>query len=333
MAQTGHTNPIQFAVVREDPLIDARIIREIGAKRALLIGSGGCTAFCLQSLFPNLELRLVDPNPAQLDLIRRKASLIESQALTSDLKALKRAFGAGTPDDHGSLVGCGNFESLFRSLRRFLHEFVAGEEELEAMFASPEALASGRARLLSSRYWPVAFELFFSDSILNAMFTENATQHAPKGSYPAYFRGVIERELKSPRALENYFLHHVLLGHYLDDPGSLPLYLTAPAKRHRFEYVQSAMNQVDDLEGFDFIHLSNIFDWMAPAEVAALARMIVARARPGAAVLFRQLNNQRDLRPLFAPRFTFDDGLAGTLLAKDRSLFYCKIEAGFATHE
>jgi S-adenosylmethionine-diacylglycerol 3-amino-3-carboxypropyl transferase len=320
-------NPIQFAVVREDPLTDARVLKDTPARRALLVGSGGCTAFSLQALFPQLEIRLVDPNPAQLELIRRKVQLLESGA---SLPELRQAFGAGRPDDPASLNGCGNFESLFRGLRSFLHEFVLPQAELEAMFESPERLAQGRRALLASRYWPVAFELYFSDPLLNAMFTENATQHAPRGSYPAYFRQVIERELNSRRALDNYFVHHVLLGHYLDRPASLPPYLGAPARKHRFEYVQATLEQLEDLEGFDLIHLSNVLDWMAPDQGAELARRVAAQTRRGAAVIYRQLNNSRDLRAGFAPRLRFSDELSAELLSADRSLFYCKIEAGFA---
>ena len=68
-------NPIQFAVVREDPLIEAEVIRASGAERMLLVGSGGCTALTLQTLFPNLALTLVDPNPAQSVLIKRSRNV------------------------------------------------------------------------------------------------------------------------------------------------------------------------------------------------------------------------------------------------------------------
>ena len=69
-------------------------------------------------------------------------------------------------------------------------------------------LAAGGAwnEVFRHRYWPVAFELFFSDQLLNAMFGAAATQHAPPGSYSAYFRGAIEAGLCRPDAAQNYFL-------------------------------------------------------------------------------------------------------------------------------
>ncbi len=47
-------NPIQFAVVREDSQIEMKIVSDFGFERATLIGSGGCTAFCLKAVQPQI---------------------------------------------------------------------------------------------------------------------------------------------------------------------------------------------------------------------------------------------------------------------------------------
>ena len=78
-------NPIQFAVVREDPRLEIQVLRRHPARRALLIASGGCTALTLASVWPNLGVTLLDPNPAQLDLVERKIS-----ALTREDDAARR---------------------------------------------------------------------------------------------------------------------------------------------------------------------------------------------------------------------------------------------------
>ena len=80
------------------------------------------------------------------------------------------------------------------------------------------------------------------------------------------------------------------------------------------------------LERFDLYSLSNVFDWSDDALVAAWAGRLKRAARPGSVVLLRQLNNERDLRRWFAPEFRFDDALGEALLARDRSLFYNRIE-------
>ena len=65
-------NKVQFAVVREDPMVEAELIRLTGANDVLLVASGGCTALTLQALFPDLHITLFDFNPAQLEWVRKK---------------------------------------------------------------------------------------------------------------------------------------------------------------------------------------------------------------------------------------------------------------------
>src|SRR5262245_41603199 len=111
------SNDLQFAVVREDPAIEARLLRNTTGRRVLLIASGGCTALHLASEFPDLDITALDANPSQ---IRHVASKIDALARHAGL------------DEWQQLSQCGNFESLFRGLRGFLEEMVAAPEEWDA---------------------------------------------------------------------------------------------------------------------------------------------------------------------------------------------------------
>ncbi|MHC4377285.1 MAG: DUF3419 family protein, partial [Planctomycetota bacterium] len=71
-------NPLQFAVVREDPRVEFAVLERHPARRALLVASGGCTALALAARLPELELTLVDPNPAQLQWVERKVEGLAS---------------------------------------------------------------------------------------------------------------------------------------------------------------------------------------------------------------------------------------------------------------
>lgn len=323
------SNPIQFAVVREDSRIEAELVRRLSARQVLLIGSGGCTALSLQCEFPELGITLLDPNPAQLALICRKAEAL-SRSKPEELKAL---FNIGNSDARG-LNACGNFESLFTGLRRFIEEFILSAEDIQSIFRDDASLHQTAPEIFRHKYWPVAFELFFSDAILVAMFGPDAIQHAEPGSYPRYFQKVFERGLLSPGASRNPFLHHLFFGHYLDQPECLPAYLStslrAPAPEFRFDYRQGLVDSVPDFSKFDLIHLSNIFDWMSPAAIEGVAARLGREMKPGSAVVYRQLNNSKDYAPLFGSRLRFDPSLGEELLATDRSLFYCKIAVGIS---
>jgi len=311
-------NPIQFAVVREDPLIEAEVVRNSGAKRILIIGSGGCTALSLQAIFPNLKITLVDANKSQLELIQNKIT----QLRTSSVDKRKQIFNIGTGDPVG-LNACGNFESLFRSFRLFLNEFILPHAQMLELFSKSKPQPIDTIKLIRHKYWPVAFDLHFHDSFLEAMFGNAAVQHAPPGSYPEYFRKVFERGLAAPAASSNYFLHHVLLGFYIDRPDCLPPYLVADVPDcSTMEFVPGTIDSIQNLNSFDLIDLSNIFDWMAESEVAAVAKLFNSQAKLGSQLLYRQLNHAKDFSKFFGSQFKFDRDLGNQLHAKDRSLFY-----------
>jgi S-adenosylmethionine-diacylglycerol 3-amino-3-carboxypropyl transferase len=155
------------------------------------------------------------------------------------------------------------------------------------------------------------------------MFGPAATQHAAPGSYPGYFQRVFERGLARADAARNPFLQHVLFGAYR--AADAPAYIAARAPRTP-ALVAGGLDAVPALERFDLYSLSNVFDWSEDALVADWAARLVAAARPDSAVILRQLNNERDLRRFFAPAFRFDDALGAELHARDRSLFYNRIE-------
>jgi S-adenosylmethionine-diacylglycerol 3-amino-3-carboxypropyl transferase len=311
---------VQFAVVREDPTIERRVLREHPTERALLVGSGGCTALCLQSWWPDMRFTLVDPNPAQLDLIRKKVAALQGGVD----EETGRRFNVGD-DDPAGLSQCGSFEGLFRSLRRFVHEFVAPAEDVESWFDSGTT-RSAVAGTFANPYWKVAFEVFFADSMLHAMFGPAATRYATPGSYPAYFRARIERGLTAESAAQNYFLHSIFLGAYRAD--CLPAFLREPPGQYRFDWVEGPLDAVRDLSAHGFVDLSNIMDWMSPAECKPTIQRLCSELRPGAMVLWRQLNNETDRCAWFGAAYDFDIDRGRELAALDQSLFYNSVHIG-----
>lgn len=300
---------LQFAVVREDPRVELDALAAARAPRVLLIGSAGCTALALHHERPDATVTLLDPNPAQHAHVEAKVrALVDGAPLA--------AFNVGD-DDPAGLSERGNFEALFRQLRSFLHEFVAPRAVVDAAAQGDNAALT---RLVGSPYWPVAFELFFSDALLVAMFGPAAVQHAAPGSYPAYFRRVYESMLEAPGAGRNPFVQHLLRGRYDDD--ARPLYLQRPWSRApRFDHRAGMLDDVDDFGVFDLVHLSNVFDWSDPAAVARLSARIAGELRPGARVTLRQLNNAVPVEAGFP-------GLTFTTARYESSHFYNRVLTG-----
>ncbi|WP_224241114.1 DUF3419 family protein [Hyalangium gracile] len=310
---------LKFAVVREDPELEAQLVRATGARSVLIVASGGCTALSLKHEFPHLDVVAFDFNPDQLAHLQAKAAAVERGELSR--------LNVGDASRAG-LNQCGAFEGLFRTLRGFLLEFVLTEEELQRFFAPDTPPADRRAlleRWWASPYWPAAFAVTFVDGFLHAMFGPAATQHAKPGSYPGYFQRAFERGLARADGPRNPFLQHVLLGCYR--PEDAPTYVHA-GRALPVSLLEGPLLDVPLLERFELIHLSNIFDWSDDSLVATWAERLVRDAKPGARILLRQLNNQRPLRRFFEPGFVFDDALSASFLARDRSLFYERFEVG-----
>jgi len=312
---------IKFAVVREDPEIEAELCKRVRAERALVVASGGCTALTLALRFPAMRVTAFDFAAGQLAHVEEKRAAV----LRGDATALNV-----DDDSPRGINQRGEFEGLFRVLRGFVEEHVAPREELARFFcadASNDERSALVAKWTASKYWPVAFALALHDDYLNAMFGPAATQHAERGSYPGYFQRAFERGLRRDDAANNPFLRHVFVGAYGD---AAPEYVHA-RRALDVELVQGTLLDVPDLSRFDVVHLSNVFDWSDDALTASWASALVKHARPGTAIVIRQLNNRRDVRRFFGDAFAFDDALGARLQREDRSLFYERVEVAFRT--
>lgn len=309
-----------FAVMREDSVVERRLIERTGTPAALVVASGGCTAFDLVCACPGLDVVAFDRSPRQLDLVRAKMTALA----TADRLLV---------DEPSALLHDGAFEGLFRLLRRSLEEFVTGPEGLARYFAEP-SVEERRAHVdawAAHPYFEACFATTFHDALLHAMFGPAATQHATPGSYPGYFRRVFERGLRTPGGAQNRFLQHVLLGRYL--PGDEPLYLRCvrargplSAETNRLTLCPGTLLEVPRLARFGVVSLSNIFDWSDDTLVAAWAERLGEELAPGAVVVVRKLNNQRDVRRFFDRAFRADEATAAALLEEDQSLFYEALE-------
>lgn len=301
---------LKFAVVREDFAVEAALVEAAAPAACLTVASGGCTALALKHAFPSLDVHAFDLNPDQLAHARRKADAIADGAI--DRLNVDDASEAG-------LSQCGEFEKLFRVLRFAWKQFVAPGDELETFFSAD---AATRARLVStwcaSGSWPALFEVAFAEGLLHAMFGPDATRHAARGSYPSYFQRVFERGLRRPDAASNPWLQHVLLQRYLTPSA----FLTS-RRRLEVSWHLGSLVDVPSLERFGVVSLSNIFDWSDAALVSAWAKALTA-TKPGALVVWRQLNNHRDWRPLF-DGFDEDEALSSRCTAMERALFYERV--------
>jgi S-adenosylmethionine-diacylglycerol 3-amino-3-carboxypropyl transferase len=130
-------------------------------------------------------------------------------------------------------------------------------------------------------------------------------------------------------AADNPYLWQMLEGRF---PHEVVYpWLKAAAPTHMPEVRWSVTSMAETLRGqsevFDFIHLSNILDWLAPEEARALLDLVRAALRPGGRTLIRQLNSNLDIQSL-GERFEWQTEPADALYRRDRSFFYRRLHLG-----
>jgi len=309
---------LQFAVVREDPLIESTIINQFDISSAVVIGSGGCTALSLRALHPTLKIELIEPNSAQIALIKRKISILKNHKASEARKII-------ATNKFDTVIESGNFESLFRMLRTFVFEFVVDEKKVSQFFEQRAALRWND--VFANPYWVSAFELFFSNSLLVSMFGPDAIQYAKPGSYPRYFRELIERGLQRKDARNNYFLQHIFLGRYLSGKENLPEYLKRGIINFQFNFNQIFAHEFRGYSNYGLVSLSNILDWSNPQTLTAIGQRVSNDMKTGSVLLFRQLNNDTNFKSYFSG-FDWQSDIEKSLLSKDRSLFYSSLCIG-----
>lgn len=353
------TWPLAFAQVREDPRVDLEVIRLLPPRaEVVMIASGGETAVCLER-YGLGRLTLVDINPAQLALAKLKRHLARHHATVFSLPLLGHASmppgarqvalsalldtleldrGVLGPLEGVAALGpdhVGRYEITFAELWK---ELSANPETLQVLLMSDRM--PGAAELLGpdtqlGQLLDQALGRVMSLQNLVCLFGEEATRN-PRQPFDRHFAARLRANATRGFAAENPFLWQMLVGMF---PPAQPYdwLLPGPLSSQvdwlppdRIQYLPGRMNEVLESlpdESADFIHLSNILDWLSPEEATASLKSAARVLRRGGRVLIRQLNSSLDI-PALASAFQWDAALGASLHARDRSFFYTAIHVG-----
>jgi S-adenosylmethionine-diacylglycerol 3-amino-3-carboxypropyl transferase len=341
--------PIAFSQVREDPRLDLEIASRLpSGATVMMIASGGETAVCLARL-PLSELVLVDMNPAQLALTRCRFHLAETSSAERSLKLLGHLpmppehrweswadiFRKLDLADHSlaapMLIGeygpdhSGRYEAAFRELRRLL---IPQEKEISSFLQTNEAEIASRM-IAPDTEAGQAMEVAFAKALrlenLVALFGEEATRNPLKPFHLHFIHQLRDITSRQPPA-ENPWIWQLLAGRF---PPAAPadwLRSDAPLLM-RPNYLRAPMlDALTDTpaQSLDFIHLSNILDWLSPAAGRDTLDAACRALRRGGHLLIRQLNSSLDI-PSLCPSMVWHHDQGKRLQLADRSFFYPQI--------
>src|SRR5262249_23280939 len=160
------------------------------------------------------------------------------------------------------------------------------------------------------------------------LFGEGATRNRVE-PFARHFARRTRHALATLPAPDNPYLRLMLRGQPPD--GRFLPWLTADRPERMPEVTYSHGFMADVLAtvpgAYDFVHLSNILDWLSPEEARQALELAWRALRPGGWVFLRQLNSTLDIPGLGAP-FAWDADRAAALHRRDRSFFYRALHLG-----
>jgi len=345
--------PLAFAQVREDAALDVCVAEQLGEDvRVIMVGSGGCTAAALAACPSVARLHIVDPNPAQIALCGLKLRLLQAfqsderlallghipmppaarQArLTSELQLLGISPETlGPPELIGEMGPdyLGRYECVFAALRRELHDHQKDLASLLELYDPAEQARRVDATTALGRALEEAFERVMALPNLVKLFGEGATGNR-REPFSRHFASRTRHVLATMSAAETPYLSQMLLGRFTNMVVYPWLAAKAPSQMPNITWATTTMNEALRAyqEKFDFVHLSNILDWLCPEEARWTLELAWAALRDGGQVVVRQLNSRLDI-PGLESRFDWQEDLSRKLLQTDRSFFYRAIYVG-----
>jgi len=332
-----------FAQVREDPSLELEAFKGHLDGPIAVVSSAGCTALSLLAAGAT-GIVAVDLNRTQNHLVELKAAALAHAEPTAFLGAAPMAPQARlhvyhqirhtlTPparnfwDSHPRLLArgvlhAGVTERLMRLIATGLR-LVHPRRRVRRLLTL-KTLAEQRdfyLRQWDNRRWRLLFRLLCNRLVLRRAYDERFFMNVENPSYAKHFQYVAAHTLTELAVGDNYFLHQLLTGHY--PSHTRPPYLAHPVTPHGLTVVDGAFTdylrtQPDRcMAGFA---LSNICEWLSPAQIDELFTEIVRTARPGARLVLRNFVGWTEVPSRFRDTVREDRARGEQLMRRDRSL-------------
>jgi S-adenosylmethionine-diacylglycerol 3-amino-3-carboxypropyl transferase len=343
---------IRYASVWEDADVLCDALAPVAAGgRLLSVASAGDNALALLTLDP-AEVVAVDLNPAQLACLELRAAAFRRledveipgflgaepggdraatyRAVRAELSPAARDFwDARDLMIERGVIHVGRFERYLRAFGGGVLRLVHSRRTIRAL--RDEKSDAERRRFYDevwdNRRWRLLFRVFFSRLVMGGAGRDPAQFAQVEGSVA---ERILERTRYALAELDthtNPYLAYILTGTF--PPEARPRYLrpgSIPVIRERLDRLTIRLDGVDDPDGpFDGYNLSDVFEYMDAEEHRRVHAALLARARPGARLVYWNLLVPRSAPAEVAGRVRLLDGLAAELHVRDRAWFYAAL--------
>lgn len=340
---------IYFSQVREDPIIDESFINA-KIKTSLLIASGGDTvAYMIGKYYDDIEkMYLLDVNPAQIALTKIKIYLLQydtetrlkilghkemniserKKTITNILNTLSIPFDVFRElNQDCSLDQSGRYEILFSYMRKYLKS--CGYSKSDIIQMDKENTLHKNVDFLNKL--KESIQLVFQYDILKQIFGENAVSNNAM-QFSDHFYNVTYNYIQQNSLSDSPFLSQFLIGCFTDNVY-YDWYNLKKLEKEKIEKLLGLDGQHGMLEfhncemltffekqkiNFNFIHLSNITDWLNNSEADRLSNLVYNSLVFEGISIIRILNSK-----VTFPNAEFKS--QNEIQKKDRSFFYQQI--------
>ncbi|HLZ65705.1 MAG TPA: DUF3419 family protein [Aliidongia sp.] len=267
-----------------------------------------------------LELMGSRPSARRGELLARAASRLDTgrHRFWAERRDLVERHGIG---------GVGRFERYFRLFRRYMLPLVHGAGTVHGLLEprSAEARARYYARWNSLR-WRLLLRLFFARWTMARLGRDPAFFDFAEGDLPSQVADRARSALVDQDPAANPYLAWILTGRHQD---ALPLALRA----EHFDTIRARLDRIELHHGAleaiaqpglqaDGWNLSDIFEYMAPAEHETAYRRLLAATRPGGRLVYWNMLAPRACPPALAGQVIAHGEAAAALHRRDKAFFY-----------
>lgn len=226
--------------------------------------------------------------------------------------------------------GVGRLEAYFRIFRRWVLPWVHGRATIEALL-QPKCRAL-RGRFYAERWhttaWRLLLKSFFCPAVMARLGREPAFFRYVEGDLAAHVECTLAHALTELEPADNPYLAWILTGRHGD---ALPFALRAEnfdAIRANLDRLELRRQSLAEFaaggEPVDACNLSDVFEYMSPAEHEMNYGRLLDCARPGARFAYWNMMVPRTAPAAYRARVASLDDAATSLRWRARTFFYSR---------
>jgi S-adenosylmethionine-diacylglycerol 3-amino-3-carboxypropyl transferase len=342
---------IRYANCWEDADVLCLALEPQPGRRILSVGSAGDNSLAL--LAEGAEVVVADLSLAQLAAIEiRKVAFARLEyeellpflgvsaasdrlrtyaGLRSELSESSRDQWDANPGlVAAGVIHAGKLERYFRLFRRRILPWIhsARQSEVLLLEKDPQQRRDYYDRTWNTWYWRTLFRLFFSRFVMARLGREREFFRYAEGTVAERVFQRTEYALRELGTHDNPYLEYILRGTF---QSALPRYL----QPNRFAAIRSGLERLTLMPGpieavgrahrgagFEGFNLSNIFEYLAPNDAAAVYCRLFDLAKPGARLAYWNTFVPRSAPEQLGTRVRHLAEFSEQLFRRDRAFFY-----------